>query len=109
MAPRPRRAPAVVYDPALPPTIPPGMTVDEYRRRRAAGRRARRRRIGTPPPLPPAPPELAVRHLGEADLRALRRGIAAALLEIGIGSPAARMLGRIMRLAGSELRRRRCP
>lgn len=37
-------APAVIYDPALPPTIPTGMTIDEYRRRRAAERRTERRR-----------------------------------------------------------------
>ena len=39
MAARPYFQPAVIYDPALPPTIPPGMTIDEYRRRRAAERR----------------------------------------------------------------------
>ena len=39
MAARPHFQPAVIYDPALPPTIPPGMTIDEYRRRCAAERR----------------------------------------------------------------------
>ena len=38
MAARPHLAAAVIYDPALPPTIPPGMTMGEHRRIHAAHR-----------------------------------------------------------------------
>lgn len=38
MAARPHSAATVIYDPALPPTIPPGMTMGEHRRLHAAER-----------------------------------------------------------------------
>lgn len=60
----------------------------------------------TPAPLPPPPPELAVLHLSDADLCDLRRGLARALEETGLGSGASRIVARMSRLTRNEIARR---
>ena len=59
-----------------------------------------------PAPLPPPPPELAVLYLSDSDLRDLRRGLARALEEVGLGSGASRVVGRLSRLTRTEIARR---
>lgn len=39
-------AQSFMYEPTCPPTIPPGMTVQEYRRTRARASQPRRSRLG---------------------------------------------------------------
>jgi hypothetical protein len=50
--------------------------------------------------------ETELRQLPTKDLEWLRRGLRRQLAEFPIGSPASRLVGRLCRLAGSELRRR---
>lgn len=38
---RPRRPASFMYEPSCPPTIPPGLTIDDWRRRQARPRRRR--------------------------------------------------------------------
>jgi hypothetical protein len=51
--------------------------------------------------------ETELRHLPSRDLDWLRRGLRRQLAELPVGSPASRLVGRLLRLARSELRRRR--
>jgi hypothetical protein len=50
--------------------------------------------------------ETELRHLPSRDLEWLRRGLRRQLAELPVGSPASRLVGRLCRLARSELRRR---
>jgi hypothetical protein len=50
--------------------------------------------------------ETELRHLPSRDLESLRRGLRRQLAELPVGSPASRLVGRQLRLARSELRRR---
>ena len=50
--------------------------------------------------------EIESRHLPSRDLEWLRRGLRRQLAELPVGSPASRLVGRQLRLARSELRRR---
>jgi hypothetical protein len=50
--------------------------------------------------------ETELRQLPSRDLEWLRRGLRRQLAELPVGSPASRLVGRLGRLARSELRRR---
>jgi hypothetical protein len=50
--------------------------------------------------------EIELRHLPTRELEWLRRGLRRQLAELPVGSPASRLVGRLCRLARSELRRR---
>jgi hypothetical protein len=50
--------------------------------------------------------ETELRHLPTRDLEWLRGGLRRQLAELPVGSPAGRLVGRLCRLARSELRRR---
>jgi hypothetical protein len=50
--------------------------------------------------------EIELRHLSSRDIEWLRRGLRRQLAELPVGSPASRLVGRLLRLARSELRRR---
>jgi hypothetical protein len=50
--------------------------------------------------------ETELRYLPSRDLEWLRRGLRRQLAELPVGSPASRLVGRLCRLARSELRRR---
>lgn len=65
-------------------------------------------RTGDPAPLrvAPPPPEAAVRAMSETDLLELRRALRIALSELELGSRPSALVGRLSRLARSELRRR---
>jgi hypothetical protein len=51
--------------------------------------------------------ETKLRHLPTRELEWLRGGLRRQLAELPVGSPASRLVGRLCRLARSELRRRR--
>lgn len=51
--------------------------------------------------------ETELRHLPTGELEWLRCGLRRQLAELPVGSPASRLVGRLCRLARSELRRRR--
>jgi hypothetical protein len=53
--------------------------------------------------------ETELRHLPTAELERLRRSLRRQLAELPVGSPASRLVGRLCRLARSELRRRDAP
>ncbi len=79
-------------------------TIARPKLRAQPGYEPRRR---APAPLPPPPPELAVLHLSDSELGDLRRGLARALEEVGLGSGASRIVGRMSRLTRSEIARRK--
>ena len=51
--------------------------------------------------------ETELRHLPTTELETLRRSLRRQLGEFPVGSPASRLIGRLCRIAGSELRWRR--
>jgi hypothetical protein len=53
--------------------------------------------------------ETELRRLPTSELEWLRRGLRRQLAELPVGSPASRLVGRLCRLARSELRRRQAP
>jgi hypothetical protein len=53
--------------------------------------------------------ETELRHLPTSELETLGRVLRRQLAALPVGSPASRLIGRLCRLARSELRRRRAP
>jgi hypothetical protein len=53
--------------------------------------------------------ETELRHLSTTELETLGRALRRQLAALPVGSPASRLIGRLCRLARSELRRRRAP
>jgi hypothetical protein len=53
--------------------------------------------------------ETELRHLPTSELETLRRSLRRELAEFPVGSPASRLIGRLCRIARSEVRRRRTP
>jgi len=53
--------------------------------------------------------ETELRHLPTTELETLRRSLRRELAEFPVGSPASRLIGRLCRIARSEVRRRRPP
>ena len=80
-----------------------GRPIATARKRPRARPTAARRSLS---PLPPPPPQFEVLYLSDGELRDLRRGLARALEEVGLGTGATRIVARMSRLARNEIARR---